>query len=66
VTEWREFRSPDFDALRECMATPIVFDGRNLYDPELLAQMGFEYQGIGRGVAPTTMALQQAELARAA
>ncbi len=49
VTEWREFRSPDFDALRECMATPIVFDGRNLYDPELLAQMGFEYQGIGRG-----------------
>ena len=66
VTEWREFRSPDFDTLRERMATPIVFDGRNLYDPELLAQMGFEYQGIGRGLPLMAVAQADANLPRAA
>jgi len=49
VTEWREFRSPDFERLREAMRTPVVYDGRNLYEPQLLASFGFEYQGIGRG-----------------
>ncbi len=49
VTEWREFRSPDFERLREAMRTPVVYDGRNLYEPRLLASFGFEYQGIGRG-----------------
>ena len=54
VTEWREFRSPDFESLRDSMATPILFDGRNLYDPDLLTQLGFEYQGIGRGSLPSS------------
>jgi UDPglucose 6-dehydrogenase len=49
VTEWREFRSPDFDALKEKLRTPAIFDGRNLYDPRLLQDLGFRYFGIGRG-----------------
>jgi len=49
VTEWQEFRSPDFDRLNELLAAPRIFDGRNLYDPALLARLGFEYYGVGRG-----------------
>jgi UDPglucose 6-dehydrogenase len=61
VTEWREFRSPDFGALRETMKTPLVLDGRNLYQPGLMKQHGFDYLGIGRGQAPGRKS--QAELA---
>ena len=49
VTEWQEFRSPDFERLEELLSAPRIFDGRNLYDPALLARLGFEYYGIGRG-----------------
>ena len=49
VTEWQEFRSPDFDRLKDLLVTPRIFDGRNLYEPSLLARLGFEYFGIGRG-----------------
>jgi UDPglucose 6-dehydrogenase len=49
VTEWREFRSPDFGALKSRMKTPVILDGRNLYDPGLMLQLGFEHLGIGRG-----------------
>jgi UDPglucose 6-dehydrogenase len=49
VTEWQEFRSPDFDRLKELLAAPRIFDGRNLYDPALLVRLEFEYYGIGRG-----------------
>jgi UDPglucose 6-dehydrogenase len=52
VTEWREFRSPDFAALHAAMRTPVVFDGRNLYDPAVLQSLGFEYIGIGRAAEP--------------
>ena len=48
VTEWKEFRSPDFSAMRERLKTPIVFDGRNLYDPDELFSKGLEYHPIGR------------------
>jgi UDPglucose 6-dehydrogenase len=48
VTEWREFRSPDFDTLKAKLKTPVIFDGRNLYDPALVRGMGFEYLAIGR------------------
>ena len=51
VTEWQEFRSPDFDLLRERLALPVIFDGRNLYDPALMARLGFTYYGIGRGAS---------------
>jgi len=49
VTEWREFRSPDFDQIKGALHTPVIFDGRNIYDPEQMAQAGFSYYAIGRG-----------------
>jgi len=52
VTEWHVFRSPDFELLRERLAAPVIFDGRNLYDPGYLARLGFTYYGIGRGALP--------------
>ena len=48
VTEWREFRSPDFDNIKAKLKSPVIFDGRNLYDPKLIRGMGFEYLAIGR------------------
>jgi UDPglucose 6-dehydrogenase len=48
VTEWQEFRSPDFQAIRARLKTPVVFDGRNLYDPAELKRRGLEYYPIGR------------------
>jgi UDPglucose 6-dehydrogenase len=48
VTEWKEFRSPDFDALRRQLKRPVIFDGRNLYEPDVVRSAGFEYIGIGR------------------
>ena len=49
VTEWNEFRSPDFRRVKRALKDPVVFDGRNLYDPEVLRGLGFRYYGIGRG-----------------
>jgi UDPglucose 6-dehydrogenase len=48
VTEWKEFRSPDFDDLKRRLAEPLVFDGRNLYPPAEVRAAGLEYFGIGR------------------
>ena len=48
VTEWQEFRSPDFAALKSKLKTPAIFDGRNLYDPVVLKAQGFEYYPVGR------------------
>lgn len=48
VTEWKEFRSPDFEAIKKALKSPVIFDGRNLYDPKLVRGMGFEYLAIGR------------------
>jgi UDPglucose 6-dehydrogenase len=48
VTEWKEFRSPDFAVLKTTLKTPVIFDGRNMYDPQLVRGMGFEYLAIGR------------------
>jgi UDPglucose 6-dehydrogenase len=48
VTEWAEFRSPDFSALKKALRTPAIFDGRNLYDPATMKSYGFEYFAIGR------------------
>ncbi|MCY3814136.1 MAG: UDP-glucose/GDP-mannose dehydrogenase family protein [Gammaproteobacteria bacterium] len=50
VTEWNEFRSPDFDAVKAALRQPVVFDGRNLYDPAMLRERGFDHIGIGRGL----------------
>lgn len=51
VTEWNRFRSPDFGKMRSLMKMPVVFDGRNLYDPTQMQGEGFEYHGIGRQVS---------------
>jgi UDPglucose 6-dehydrogenase len=51
VTEWREFRSPDFDAMKQALRAPVIFDGRNLYDPLHMTQAGFSYYAVGRGKA---------------
>jgi UDPglucose 6-dehydrogenase len=49
ITEWNEFRSPDFESLKRQLRTPTIFDGRNLYEPDYLGQLGFSYYAIGRG-----------------
>jgi UDPglucose 6-dehydrogenase len=51
VTEWKEFRSPDFDRLKQQLKSPLIFDGRNIYDPGMLGRFGFTYYAIGRGKA---------------
>lgn len=48
VTEWKEFRAPDFALLKKMLRNPVIFDGRNLYDPAFLKSQGFEYFAIGR------------------
>ncbi|MGH8747285.1 MAG: UDP-glucose dehydrogenase family protein [Burkholderiales bacterium] len=48
VTEWQEFRSPDFGAIKHALRTPAIFDGRNLYDPAAMRAMGIEYFAVGR------------------
>ncbi len=48
VTEWKEFRAPDFDAIKAALKTPVIFDGRNLYDPATPRKAGLEYFAIGR------------------
>ena len=48
VTEWNEFRRPDFGRMRKLLRTPVVFDGRNLFTPEQMKQNGFTYYSIGR------------------
>lgn len=53
VTEWQEFRSPDFDRLKQILKSALIFDGRNLYDPGMVGRFGFTYYAIGRGKAVT-------------
>jgi UDPglucose 6-dehydrogenase len=48
VTEWNEFRHPDFERMKALMKTPILFDGRNIYDPARMRELGFVYAGLGR------------------
>jgi len=48
VTEWKEFRSPDFDAIRQALKHPVIIDGRNMYPPALVRASGLEYHAIGR------------------
>jgi len=52
VTEWKEFRTPDFEFIKSALKQPVVFDGRNLYEPPLMQALGLEHWGIGRGTRP--------------
>ena len=56
ITEWREFKSPDFDAIKSILKQPVVIDGRNLFDPILMQTLGIDYQGIGRAVPSSSRA----------
>jgi UDPglucose 6-dehydrogenase len=60
VTEWREFRSPDFLELGSRMRQRFILDGRNLFDPRLMADAGFDYRAIGRPVISVSDAAQSA------
>ena len=51
VTEWNVFRSPDFDTIKSELSHPVIFDGRNLYDPARMKMLGFDYFGIGRSAS---------------
>ena len=53
ATEWREFRSPDFEALKSSLRTPAIFDGRNIYEPAHMKRYGFDYHCIGRRALTT-------------
>ncbi|MCL4134143.1 UNVERIFIED_CONTAM: hypothetical protein GTU68_034268 [Idotea baltica] len=48
ITEWQVFRTPDFDKVKEFLKSPVVFDGRNVYDPKRMKELGFHYESIGR------------------
>jgi len=50
VTEWNEFRNPDFEKIKNMLKKPVIFDGRNIYDPKEMKDLGFVYYGVGRGV----------------
>jgi UDPglucose 6-dehydrogenase len=62
VTEWRAFRSPDFEALRASLKQPVIFDGRNIYDPARMRREGFIHYGIGLGSKQAPAATEQVEL----
>ena len=49
MTEWQEFRSPDFDVIKDKVKDAVIFDGRNLYEPDVVEALGLKYYAIGRG-----------------
>jgi len=51
VTEWLEYRNPDFARIRQLLRRPLIVDGRNLFEPDRLAKLGFTYDSIGRRLA---------------
>lgn len=57
VTEWKAFRSPDFEKIRGRLKEPVIFDGRNLFEPDFMAEAGFEYHTIGRSMRARASAL---------
>ena len=57
VTEWKEFRNPDFELIKATLKHPLILDGRNLYEPELMRVLGIDYMGIGRAVATSAQRL---------
>jgi len=54
VTEWKAFRSPDFERIRAALKQAVIFDGRNLFEPQVMAEAAFEYHGIGRSILTRT------------
>ena len=50
ATEWNEFRTPDFDRMVSLMKHKVIFDGRNVYEPRRMKDLGFHYESVGRGI----------------
>ncbi|CAB3750752.1 UDP-glucose dehydrogenase family protein [Paraburkholderia humisilvae] len=65
LTEWKVFKSPDFDSLKSHLKTPVIFDGRNLYEPESMRELGIEYHAIGRQHAQQDATVRDASKAMA-
>ncbi|MCH7982171.1 MAG: hypothetical protein IID59_11790, partial [Proteobacteria bacterium] len=57
LTEWQEFRSPDFQSLKEQLADAVIFDGRNLYEPAAVSKFGLQYYAMGRGSSVASVSL---------
>jgi UDPglucose 6-dehydrogenase len=55
ITEWNEYKQLDLARLREQMRQPVIFDGRNIYDPAVMKRLGFDYQAMGRGFNGATV-----------
>ena len=55
VTEWNEFKQLDLERVKALLRTPVIYDGRNIYDPALMSEMGFIYRAIGRGMAMSSL-----------
>ncbi len=51
VTEWKQFRAPDFSLIKSKLSSPVIFDGRNIYEPIAMKELGFDYYCIGRTVS---------------
>jgi UDPglucose 6-dehydrogenase len=66
LTEWKVFKSPDFDSLKANLKTPLIFDGRNLYEPDSMRELGIEYHAIGRQHAQQDAAVRDGSKAMAA
>jgi UDPglucose 6-dehydrogenase len=65
VTEWREFRSVDFERVVAALKEPAIFDGRNLYDPQQLKSLGIRYYAIGRGESLRASATEDSQRTQA-
>jgi UDPglucose 6-dehydrogenase len=63
VTEWNEFKQLDLVQIRNSMLQPVVLDGRNLYDPEAMKNLGFHYRGLGRGYNGSKFSIQPESIA---
>jgi UDPglucose 6-dehydrogenase len=50
VTEWNEFKQLDLEKIKDLLECPVIYDGRNIYDPALMKELGFSYRAIGRGM----------------
>jgi UDPglucose 6-dehydrogenase len=59
ITEWNEFKQLDFEQIKTLMNQPVIFDGRNIYEPAVMRQMGFSYHGIGRGYDGSKLNFEQ-------
>ena len=55
VTDWNEYRHPDFERIKQTLRRPILIDGRNLYDPQKMVELGFRYDSVGRPVNRTVV-----------